>query len=73
MSRELAEPPPPSRYSYAAATKEVARELATRERGTQKQLAAGPEPEIAARYILDSIDELRAELANLRAHLKHSR
>lgn len=39
MSRELAQPPPPSRYSYKDATREIARELATREVGTQKQVA----------------------------------
>jgi hypothetical protein len=40
MSRELAQPPPKSRYSYKSATREIARELSSREEaGLQKQVA----------------------------------
>lgn len=39
MPRELATPPPPSRYSYRAATKEIEREISAGERGTQKDVA----------------------------------
>jgi hypothetical protein len=39
MSRELAKPPPPSRYSYARAVLEVERVLDTLPAGTQKQVA----------------------------------
>lgn len=39
MPRDLAKPPPKSRYSYAAATLEVEKQLTKRGRGAQKQVA----------------------------------
>jgi transcriptional regulator with XRE-family HTH domain len=40
MPRELAKPPPKSRYSYKAATTEIEKEISAGERGTQKDVAS---------------------------------
>lgn len=39
MPRELAKPPPKSRYSYREATLEIERQLVKRDRGAQKEVA----------------------------------